>query len=433
MPAVRGPVQRLGLFRAGLLTAALLHPAQALNPSPGVSPGAAPTPAAPIPAAATPVVVRFIAPAAPGLVLGSTRITVEAATSADARITKVTIHVDGDLITILETAPYTVTWDAGTRFGERVLRAVATDSAGRIGEAVLRVRPLYVGQYEEVRLVTLYASVRDRRGQPVLTLDQGDFVLLEDGVPQSVSHFTSAEVPLTVAILLDASNSMNLAGKIDLAKKAAEEFVDSVDPADRLSVISFNDEVTGLQEPVSDRRRLKEAIARVQARGGTALYDAVYRTAGQLSGAEGRRAIVLLSDGRDQALTDNEPGSLHLFEEALETAHRSEVALYTIGLGAHLESELDLARTRSLRDILEQLARETGGRSYFPDRAGQLSGIYTQIAADLKHQYALAYVSTQRAHDGRWRAITLRTRQPGLEVRTRAGYYAPKPPGGGPL
>ncbi len=425
MSAVRGPLKRLGLFRAGLLTAALLHPAQAKEATP-VGPVAAPSPAA-----ATPVFVRFLEPAPPGLILGPTRITIEAVTSADARITKIAIDVDGDLITILETPPYTVTWDAGTRFGERVLRAVATDSAGRTGEAVLRARPLYVGQYEEVRLVTLYAAVHDRRGQPILTLGKDDFVLLEDGVPQSVSHFTSAEVPLTVALLLDASNSMNLAGKIDLAKKAAEEFVDSVDPADRLSVISFNDEVAGLKEPVSDRRRLKEAIAAVQARGGTALYDAVYRTAGQLSGAEGRRAIVLLSDGRDQALTDNEPGSLHLFEEALEKAHRSEVALYTIGLGAHLENELDLARTRSLRDILEQFARETGGRSYFPDRAGQLSGIYKQIAADLKHQYALAYTSTNRSRDGRWRAITLRTRQPGLEIQTRAGYYAPKPPGGG--
>ena len=80
---------------------------------------------------------------------------------------------------------------------------------------------------------------------------------------------------------------------------------------------------------------------------------------------------------------------------------------------------------------LEQSARETGGRSYFPERAGQLSGIYRQISADLKHQYALAYTSTNHARDGLWRTITLKTRQPGLEVQTRAGYYAPGRPGGG--
>ncbi len=423
MSRVRGPLQRLGLSGAGLLTAALLG----MTPAAEVAPGAAP---APSPAGnPTPVKVRFAEPAPPGLILGPTRIVVEAATADGARIDNVAIYADGNLITILERPPYAVTWDAGSRFGERVLRAVATDSSGRVGEAVLRARPLYVGQYEEVRLVTLYAAVRDRRGQPVLTLGRDDFVLLEDGVPQTLSHFTSAVVPLTVALLLDASNSMNLGGKIDLAKKAAEEFVDSIDPADRLSVVYFNDEVAGLKEPVADRRRLKEAIAAIQARGGTALYDAIYRTADQLSGAEGRRAIVLLSDGRDQSFTDNEPGSLHLFEEALEEAHRSEVALYTIGLGAHLENELDLARVRSLRDILERMARETGGRSYFPERAGQLSGIYRQIAADLKQQYALAYVSTNRTRDGRWRSITLRTRQPGLEVQSRAGYYAPGAPG----
>jgi VWFA-related protein len=370
--------------------------------------------------------VRFVEPAPPGLVLGETRITIEATTSPDARIVRVALYADGDLLSLLTTPPYTLTWDAGPRVTRRLLRAVATDSRGRTGEAVLPIRPLVIGQHEEVRLVNVYAAVRDRRGDPVLNLTREDFAVLEDGVPQTLSHFSAARAPLTVALLIDASNSMNLDGRIDLARKAAEEFVDSVEREDRLLVLHFNDALAGPARPVADRREAKEAIAAIRAAGGTALYDAIVRTAERLAGVEGRRAMVLLSDGRDQALVENAPGSLHLFEEALEKTHRAEVAVYAIGLGRHLDKEMDLQRTRSLKEILDLLARQTGGRSYYPERAGRLGAVYRQIASDLKHQYALAYTSTNRERDGRWRAIAVRVRgDASLRVTARTGYYAP--------
>jgi Ca-activated chloride channel family protein len=375
------------------------------------------------------VTVRFLEPLPPGLILGQTRIAVEATTAPDARIARVEIYAEGALLTVLERPPYALTWDAGSGFVKKTLRAVAVDTLGRRGEATLVTRPIYVGQYEEVRLVNIYATVRDRKGNPVLNLTRDDFILMEDGVRQTLTHFTSAKVPLTITLLIDASNSMNLGGKIDLARKGAVDFAESIDPEDRLMVLSFNDDLQGPDAPIEDRSAIKARIESIQARGGTALYDALYRAADRLAGVEGRRVIVLLSDGRDQALTDNEPGSLHLFEESLERAHRSEVAVYAIGLGRHLDHELDLRHERSLQEILDTLARTSGGRSYYPERAGQLSGIYRQIAADLKTQYALAYVSSNRARDGRWRAITLRTKSPDLEVEARAGYYAPGPPG----
>jgi VWFA-related protein len=415
----------LGVFFAVVVTAiafgrpGIVFPAFS-TPDPPEGSNPAPEPEPP-----DPVVVRFVEPAAHGLILGETRIVVEALTSADASIVDVRVYADGALLTVLETPPYSFSWNAGTHFLRRILRAVATDSAGRSGEAVLVVRPLYIGQYEEVRLVNVFATVRNRKGRAVRDLSKDDFIVLEDGVPQNMSHFTSAHVPLTVALLIDASNSMNLGGKIDLARRAAEDFVKRADPEDHLMVLHFNDELLGMDRPAADTQRLKEAIEAIEAEGGTALYDAIYRTAGHLVGADGRRAIVLLSDGRDQALADNEPGSLHLFEEALEKAHRSEVAIYAIGLGRHLEKEMDLRRVRSLREILETLAVQTGGRPYFPGRARQLSGIYREIAEDLKTQYTLAYSPTNRARDGRWRSITVRVKRPELQVDARAGYYAP--------
>jgi Ca-activated chloride channel homolog len=428
VPALQRRVQALGLLGAIVLIAAvvLLTPARRAAAAP---PDADRPQAAPTAAPSSPVTVRFLEPAPPGLVLGETRITVEATTTSDARIARVEIEADGSLLSVLERPPYTLTWDAGSGFIKKTLRAVAVDTLGRRGEATLVTRPVYVGQYEEVRLVNVYATVRDRKGASVLNLTQDDFTILEDGAPQVVTHFTSAKVPLTIVLLIDASNSMNLGGKIDLARKAAVEFAESIDAEDRLMVLSFNDDLQGLASPSADRRAIKTAIEAIQARGGTALYDAIYRAADRLAGVEGRRVVVLLSDGRDQAFTDNEPGSLHLFEEALEKAHRSEVSVYTIGLGPHLDTELDLRHERSLKDILDQLARTSGGRSYYPERAGQLSGIYRQIAVDLKAQYALAYVSTNRARDGKWRTITLKPRHPELDVEARSGYYAPGPPG----
>ncbi|MFQ5876956.1 MAG: VWA domain-containing protein [Acidobacteriota bacterium] len=425
----------MGLLRARLLTlrvgaAALIALGTA---GPPAGPGTAAAAGRPAPPAEGPVEarraveVRFLEPSPPALILGDTRLTVEATTSPPRRIVNVRIYVDGALLTILERPPYTLVWDAGTRFRRRVLRAVATDSEGRTGEAVLVARPLYIGQYEEVRLVNVFATVRDRRGRVVLDLKEEDFRLVEDGVPQTITHFSSARVPLTVALLIDASNSMNLGGKIAFARKAAEAFVESAGPDDRLMVVAFNDEVRELVGATSEAPRLKEAIASIRAEGGTALYDAIYRIADRMAAAEGRRAIVLLSDGRDQALAEDEPGSLHLFEEALEKAHRAEVAIYSVGLGRHLDAEMDVPRLRSLKEILETFARQTGGRAYFPSRPGRLSRIYRQIAADLKAQYSLAYTSANRARDGRWRSISVEVKDPDLTVQARAGYYAPGP------
>jgi Ca-activated chloride channel family protein len=201
--------------------------------------------------------------------------------------------------------------------------------------------------------------------------------------------------------------------------------VDAVEPGDRLIVSWFDDTVHGDPEPISDRGAAKKRIRAIVPGGGTALYDALHATATRLAGLDGRRAIVLLSDGRDQALTENEPGSLHLFEEALATAHRSEAAIYAIGLGRHLDRETDLTGARSVREILTTLATETGGRAWFPERAADLGEVYRSIADDLRQQYTLGYVSTNAARDGRWRRIAVRVGRPGLTVQARAGYYAP--------
>jgi Ca-activated chloride channel family protein len=421
----------MGLLRPRLLIAAALFTAAAAaagqappaGPAPPAPPAEAPAPASTPSPAASPVRVRFVEPAPPGLVIGETRLTVEATTDDGTPIASVAITVDGRVLSVLTHPPYTLTWNAGTRFDRRLLRAVATDIRGRTGEAVLTARPLVVGQYEEVRLVTLYATPRDAKGRPIVDLVREDFSVLEDGVAQALSHFSPARRAMTIALLIDASNSMNLGNRIDLARRAAEDFVDRVEAGDRLAVLHFSDTLHGDLEP-TDRARARQAIAAIRAGGGTALYDAIAHTADALATIEGRRVIVLLSDGRDHAFDVNEPGSLFHFEEALEKTHRAEATVYTIGLGRHLDKEMDLAGKRNLKDILDTLALETGGRAWYPDRPGDLTGVYRQIVDDLRHQYSLGYSPANRARDGAWRRITVRARG-AVAVQARQGYYAP--------
>ena len=406
----------MGVVRTGLL-AVLLGLALTTD-------GAA---APPPEAEASPVRVRFVEPGT-ALLEGTIRITVEASTGPDARVTSVSVFADDRLLTTLEKSPYTFTWDSGHGAGIRRLRAVAEDSLGRKAEALLVSRRIGGVQYEEVRLVQVYTAVRDARGRAVTNLERDAFTLLEDGVPQTIATFATARLPITVALLIDTSSSMRLNGRIDLARRGAETFVDAVAPEDRLVVLSFDDALKGDREPTTDRRTLKQRIASVVAGGGTALYDALYQTAETLTGLEGRRAIVLLSDGRDQALTENEPGSLHVFEEALERVQRSDAAVYAIGLGTRLDQEMDLERRRSVKDLLETLAAQTGGRAYLTQKPSALEEVYRQVAADLKDQYLLAYAPVNAARDGRWRAIEVRVKDPALRITARPGYFAPGAP-----
>jgi VWFA-related protein len=369
--------------------------------------------------------VRFLLPPPHRPVAGETRIALEVRTPAGSRIVRVDLYVDGQRLASLERAPYEVVWNAGPEFLPHILRAVATDDAGRTAEAVLETPPLRVGQREAVVLVNLHISVTDPRGKPVTDLRREEFTVYEDGIPQEVSVFSAARQRLTAALLLDASNSMGTGQRMRIARKAAIEFLRNTGPDDRVLVLSFQDSVREIQPPTADRKLLEAAIESIEPSGGTALYDAVVSAAQRLRGIEGKKAMVLLSDGRDQALRETAPGSLHLYEEALEAAVRSEAAVYAIGLGAHLDRETDLEQRRTLQEILEGFAERTGGRFYNPERPGQLSGVYDQIAEDLSRQYTLAYTPSNTARDGAWRTIRVEVARPTLRVLTRPGYFAP--------
>ena len=371
--------------------------------------------------------VRFVLPPPHRPVSGETRVALEVYLPARTRLVRVELFVDDQRIAAFTRPPFEIIWNAGPEFLPHRLRAVATDGSGNTATAVLETPPLRVGQRESVALVNLFVNAFDAKGRAVTDLRREEFRVLEDGVPQEISHFTAARQPLSVALLLDASNSMGTGQRMEIARNAAIDFIKKMDPSDRLLVMSFSDQVRELQPLTRDRKLLEKAVESITPEGGTALYDALVEGASRLKEFEGRRALVLLSDGRDQALKENAPGSLHLLEEALDAVVRGEAAVYAIGLGARLQDETDIAQKFTLRRILEMLAEKTGGRFYSPERAGQLSDVYRQISEDLSRQYSLAYSPTNDARDGRWRTVRLEALRPGVKVVTRPGYFAPSP------
>ena len=231
---------------------------------------------------------------------------------------------------------------------------------------------------------------------------------------------------------------MSKEDRLEKSKLAALQFLEILSEEDEGTVISFSDTVEVIQSLSSDKSLLASAIRRISLAQGTALYDSIWRTSDLLEDFNGRRVMVLLSDGQDQAYNGMEQGSLHTLDEALERALRAEVMIFPIGLGQRLEHTYLLEwdypgaksrtnKSKSLAGLLRQLAHATGGRAVMSKNSGQLRKAFSEIAQDLRHQYSMAYSSTNPKRNGKWRTIRVETPGRKFEIVTRKGYYAPKP------
>jgi Ca-activated chloride channel family protein len=306
----------------------------------------------------------------------------------------------------------------------RVIRAVvlgllaAQELAAQAPEHAAS-RPAY---RSGVNLVTLNVTVTDRAQRYVSNLDKQDFIVLEDGRPQAVTFFAHSGIPLTVAIVLDTSGSMD--GALEAAHEAATGFIRRLAVGDRAAVIDFDTRVRVIQPFTIDLGALEKAVRSTIADGRTALYDALHLALQELEGLSyanvdtpRRHAIVLLSDGQDTS-------SKQQLDTVLDLANRSNTAIYAVGLGERDEG--GRLATFEAESALRRLAIQTGGRAFFPTDMEQLHGIYSEIRRDLASQYTLAYASSNARRDGRWRNITVRLAQRDLDAHTRPGYYAPR-------
>lgn len=397
--------------------------ARGQEPMPSPVPPAAAEPPAPAPEGTTPkppqvrtrkgFAIKITNPVNNDFRFGRAEIDAEVTSADPALVEKVEFFVEDRLVFIDTEPPYKCFFDFGSDPHSWVIRAVAYHREGVTVSDTVILKRVVLNYTVEVNRVILFASAHQKGGdhRPVVNLQKEDLVLEEDGVRQSLIDFYVEKRPMTLAVILDSSGSMQPA--MDKVHVAAGRFVDNLGGDDRALVIDFDEKVYLLQDLTSDKDLLRKAITSTNALGGTALYDALYASFRRLRGIEGRKAIILLTDGDDTS-------SKFSFKRILDEAKVSDMIIYPVGMGTTF---LDV----DLRRILKTLSEETGGRAYFPSKVEELQDVYQEIADELKSQYYITYEPTNAVWDGRWRKIRLEG-APGrdLDIRTRSGYYAVK-------
>ncbi len=272
-----------------------------------------------------------------------------------------------------------------------------------------------------IDVISLNLSVTDARNRLITGLSEDDFAVFEDGIRQELSLFTREALPLSVALMVDCSASMD--EKLPVAQEAGSRFVRTLRPEDLGQVVQFNERTTVLQDFTADRAALEGAIRNTSASGSTALYNALYVTLKQLRNqgrpeAPRRRAIVLLSDGEDTASLVND-------DQVLALARQADVGVYVIGLRPDRALDRQRAAFSQATYFLTTLTRDTGGEVYFPSSLSELDAVYERVAEELRSQYTVGYVSRNERRDGKWRRIVVRTpTHEDLRVRHKLGYYA---------
>jgi Ca-activated chloride channel family protein len=271
-----------------------------------------------------------------------------------------------------------------------------------------------------IEVINLNVSITDPRGQYVTGLAREDFAVFEDGVKQELSIFAHENLPISLVLMIDTSASMD--AKLPAARTAGKRFVRTLRAQDVAQVMQFNDRATVLQDFTADHAELEAALDRTEASGPTALHNALYvalkdlekrKTAAELR----RRAIILLSDGEDTA-------SLVSDEQVLELARKAEINIYAISLRGKSAPDRSRLKFSQAAHLLTALTQDTGGQVHFPNSISELEAVYDRIAEELRTQYSLGYVSSNKRSDGKWRRIVVRvTGREDLVVRHKLGYF----------
>jgi Ca-activated chloride channel family protein len=277
---------------------------------------------------------------------------------------------------------------------------------------------------KDVDEVLLHASVIDDKQHIVTNLDRGAFTVFEDGKQQSIVSFRHEDIPVAMGIVIDNSGSMR--EKRNKVNQAALNLVRSSNPKDEVFIVNFNDEYYLDQDFTNDLLKLKDALEKIDARGGTALFDAVVASAEHLkrNARLEKKVIFVVTDGEDNASNEN-------LEQAIKQLQEENgPSVYAIGILG------DEEHPKKARRALEIIAQRTGGIAFFPKTLDEVDEISKTIAHDIRNQYTIGYKPTTPKSAGGFRQIRLDAHAKGhnkLMVRTKSGYYAgpqPAPSGG---
>jgi Ca-activated chloride channel homolog len=268
---------------------------------------------------------------------------------------------------------------------------------------------------KDVDEVLLHASVTDDRQHIVTNLDRSDFTVFEDGKQQNIISFRHEDIPVAMGIVIDNSGSMR--EKRMKVNQAALNLVRSSNPQDEVFVVNFNDEYYLDQDFTNDLLKLKEALEKIDARGGTALFDAVVASAEHLkmNARLEKKILFVVTDGEDNASNEN-------LEQAVKHLQVEDgPSVYAIGILG------DEEHPKRARKALEIIAQRTGGIAFFPKTLDEVDAISKTVAHDIRNQYTIGYRPTNPRGTGGFRAVRVDAKAKGhakLTVRTKSGYYA---------
>lgn len=343
-------------------------------------------------------------------------VSVEVNTPTETPLDRLELYWNDRLLAKLFEAPFDAWVDiGGGSAGDRVgyLRALAVLKDDSQAEDIRFITAPMFGTVVDVTSVELPVTVLDRSsGLPVADLTAEDFTVLEDGVEQTITHCSlHRDLPIRLGIVVDTSGSMEKT--LPEVQRVVMGFLRSfLRPRDRAYIETFSDQPDILASFTADFETLENALLALYPDRSTAFYDSVIMGLFQFAGVRGRRSMVVLTDGADTA-------SSHTYDEVIDYAQRTGVTIYTIGI--NIPSSQVLTRYQ-----LSNLAKVTGGRSFFLGQGAKLESVYDSIDRELRTQYILAFTSGSTAPRDELRKIKVKVDRRGTSVSTIAGYY----PGG---
>lgn len=364
----------------------------------------------------TAILVSILRPGSGQAVFG--RVELAAEVFSDEPLDRVEFYVDGALEAQVRRPPWSVTLDVGEDNRDRRFEVVARGRWGGVGRAAVATHPVEIVAQLEVALHQVFVTA-SRGGEPVRDLPRERFRLVDDGHREELVTFERGDVPITAVLLLDASESM--AGPyLEGAIQGARTFLGETGPLDEAMILLFSDRPLAATPFSNDRDELLAGLGGAVAQGGTALNDHLYASLRLLDGVQGRRVVVLFSDGTDVQ-------SILSMREVLWKVRRSNATIYWVRLDRGDPSSLssawrDFQSSEAEWKGLAEAVEESGGRTLVLDDIDQADGAFSEVMAELRGQYVLGYYPTEPRRDGSWRP--LRISVDGLEVklRYRGGY-----------
>jgi Ca-activated chloride channel family protein len=346
---------------------------------------------------------------------------VEVAVASDEPNVQVEFFLDGRALGIVAEPPYRAKVDVGHENVEHEFRVVARTPSGQTVEAIVVTPSLRVDDTLEVELQQLYVTA-SRNGTRVLDLERSDFRILDDGDKQEIVTFERGDIPLTAILLLDCSGSME-GERLEAALEGAGLFLEGMQGLDEAMVMLFSDRLLRSTAFTSDKEVLTSALEDVNAVGGTAINDHLFMALKRLDARQGRRVVVLFSDGADVH-------SVLPMEEVLHKARISQALIYWIHLQRPNEANVasfssswrNVEANEQEYKLLRNTIKEGGGRNEVLEEASQLGDAFAGILAELREQYVVGYYPSNRENDGKWHSVKVRLSEPDIRIRTRDGY-----------